>query len=129
MVRMRGRRNRGNSSATSCQARTRGSDMMRRCLGAALLALALGTPAHAAEPIAQVSGLVRETITVPFGPTPVALEAVVTRPAGAGKYPLLGLSHGTPRNADDPQHVQPNAHSDVAIAFAARGWAGVAVCR
>ncbi len=105
--------------------------MMRRCLGAALLALALalGTPAHAAEPIAQVSGLVRETITVPFGPTPVALEAVVTRPAGAGKYPLLVLSHGTPRNADDRQHVQPNAHSDVAIAFARRGWAVVAVVR
>ena len=91
--------------------------------------LAAAAAARAAEPLGQPAGLVREAITVPFGPKALTLEAVVTRPAGAGKFPLIVLSHGTPRNAEDRAKTHANMYSAVAVAFARRGWAVVEVVR
>jgi dienelactone hydrolase len=98
--------------------------------GATLIALFLvAAGAQAAEPIAQPPGLVREAFTVPYAPTGTTLEAQITRPAGAGKHPLIVLSHGAPRDANDRVNTSPTGFSAVAIEFARRGWAVAAVVR
>ena len=101
---------------------------------AALVVAALLSPStlHAAEPLGQVPGLVREATSVPFAPhggAPLLLDALVTRPAGAGRFPLVVLSHGTPRDPADRAKTTASSTSAVAIEFARRGWAVVAVVR
>ena len=102
--------------------------MQRAALGL-VIALLLGIGAHAAEPLGQVQGLVREPITIPYAPTGTTLEALVTRPAGTGKHPLIVLSHGAPRDANDRVKTSPSTYRAVASEFARRGWAVAAVER
>lgn len=103
---------------------------MRASLLIILLAwLCAGSATHAADAVTQVPSLVREPISVPYAPTGTTLEALVTRPAGAGKFPLIVLSHGAPRDPDDRVKTNPNAYSAVAIEFARRGWAVATVVR
>jgi dienelactone hydrolase len=100
-----------------------------------LLAVAsVAAPAAAAAPLAQLPGLVREAVSVPFGPPGgklLQLEALVTRPAAAGRFPLVVLSHGAPRSAADRPATSPasGGASTVAIEFARRGWVVLSLVR
>src|SRR5688572_28440894 len=58
------------------------------------------------------------------------LEAVLARPAAAGqRYPLVLISHGSPRDAEDRRKMSPLSNLPQAIEFARRGWASVTVMR
>jgi dienelactone hydrolase len=58
------------------------------------------------------------------------LEAAWTRPAAAGQqYPLILISHGSPRDAEDRRKMSPLGNLPQAIEFARRGWASVTVMR
>jgi len=80
-------------------------------------------PAASAEPPGQLPGLLREPLAVAVSPAsgkPVTLEAMVTRPAGAERHPLLILSHGAPRDPADRAKTNPARYSAIAIEFARR---------
>jgi dienelactone hydrolase len=76
--------------------------------------------------------LVREwfmlDVTLPDG-RPGKLEAMVTRPAGPGPFPLVVISHGLPRNPMEIALETPESYSGPAILFAQHGYAAVAVNR
>jgi dienelactone hydrolase len=96
-----------------------------------VLALLIALPAAAGE-MTQVIGLIRAPLPVvitPPGGAPVTLEAIVTRPAGPGRYPLALITHGTPREHKDIPLTSPTRFSAVAVEFAKRGWAAVVVMR
>jgi dienelactone hydrolase len=69
------------------------------------------------------------TVTIAPAGQPVALEALLTRPEAPGRYPLVVLSHGSPRDAAQRATTEPTAYSAVAIEFARRGWAVIAPLR
>ncbi len=80
----------------------------------------------------QAEGLIREYIVVPFARPdnpPYKLDAMVTRPAAPGRYPLMIISHGSPRDAAQRAESRPTSFSSIAVEFARRGWATVAVMR
>jgi dienelactone hydrolase len=80
----------------------------------------------------QVEGLIRENIIVPFmrpDHPPYKLDALVTRPAAPGRYPLMIISHGSPRDGAQRAESRPTTYSTIAVEFARRGWATVAVMR
>lgn len=96
----------------------------------AVLILLLATlPSVAAESTAQLPGLIRETMRVQLAERGLSLEALVTRPAAPGRHPLLVLSHGAPRDAAQRPTMRPQSSGLVAIEFARRGYAVVAVMR
>jgi dienelactone hydrolase len=105
---------------------------MRALLGlfAVLLVLLPGGATHA-EGLAEPPGLSRTFMTVPItvGGASEALEALLTRPAAPGRYPLVVLSHGAPRDAAERPTMAPTAYSAIAIGFARRGWAVIAPMR
>src|SRR5262245_52874913 len=81
--------------------------------------------------LAQPAGLIREAVAIPFtrsdGST-LRLEAVITRPAASGRYPLVLVNHGSPRSADDRVNSAARLTAP-AIEFARRGWAAGIVAR
>jgi dienelactone hydrolase len=109
---------------TSIAART-------RIAGAALVALAaLGSAA--ADDIVQPKGMVREAVWVPFresGGSKLRLEARLIRPAAAGRYPLVVISHGSPRNKADAKTKTIDWADWIADDFARRGWIAATVLR
>ncbi len=78
----------------------------------------------------QVEGLVRELrmIDVTLDGAKVSLEALMTRPRVGGPWPLVLLSHGSPR-AQNLRDSSPATYSAQAIWFASRGYAVAAVMR
>jgi dienelactone hydrolase len=81
--------------------------------------------------LTEPPGLSRTIISVPIAPNgaSVVLEALLTRPAAPGRYPLVVLSHGAPRDGADRPTMAPTHYSAVAIEFARRGWAVIAPMR
>jgi dienelactone hydrolase len=80
----------------------------------------------------QVPGLIRAPLSIAItstGSSPVTLEGLITRPTGAGPFPLALINHGTPRKVEDIPLTSPSSFSSVAIEFARRGWAAVVVLR
>jgi poly(3-hydroxybutyrate) depolymerase len=63
------------------------------------------------------------------GAGPRGLEAVIVRPSEPGRYPLVLLSHGSTSDESHRRDSTPLAFILQALAFARRGWAGVAVLR
>jgi len=57
------------------------------------------------------------------------LEALLVRPDHPGRYPLVLLSHGSPRKAEDRQKMSPWGQYPLALEFARRGWAAAIVMR
>ena len=57
------------------------------------------------------------------------LEAVLVRPAAAGKYPLVLINHGSPRMIADRPGMTPFASLPQIMEFARRGFAVAAVMR
>ena len=71
--------------------------------GVALIALAAMGSA-AADDIVQPKGMMREAVWVPFresGSLALRLEARLIHPTTSGRYPLVLISHGSPRNKAD----------------------------
>jgi dienelactone hydrolase len=98
----------------------------------AVAALLFAHEARAAARLAQLPGLVREATRVPFeraGGSPLQLEALVTRPDAAGRFPLIVLSHGAPRQEAERATFSAGNGSAVAIEFARRGWAVLTLIR
>lgn len=88
--------------------------------------------ASGAYPPGTLPGLHRERIAVPISPDgagPFLLDAMVTRPAAAGRYPLMIWSHGAPRDALDRPKTSPNGAAEAVISFAQRGWIVVSLVR
>jgi dienelactone hydrolase len=103
---------------------------MRRLLLVACLLTLISGRAYADGDL--LAGLVHEAtfvpITLPDG-SEARLEAMVLRPQGAGRFPLVVLVHGTPRQLDSIEHMSPEAYIGVAVAFATRGYAAVSILR
>ncbi len=57
------------------------------------------------------------------------LEAMLVRPAQAGRYPLVLLNHGSPRAPADRAEMTPLGFLPQATEFARRGWTAVVVMR
>jgi dienelactone hydrolase len=91
-------------------------------------ATVLLTCAHTA--LADDSVFIREMLRIPApGAGTRGLEAMLMRPADAGRYPLALINHGSPRSAADRPDMTPLALVPQATEFARRGWAAVAVMR
>ncbi|OAN50755.1 dienelactone hydrolase [Paramagnetospirillum marisnigri] len=80
---------------------------------------------------AGASGLIEEGITLSarFDGDALDLEALVVRPDDGGRHPLVLLSHGAPRRAEDREGMHASAQLSKAREFARRGWVAVAVMR
>ena len=76
--------------------------------------------------------MVRELDSVPFsqrnGPT-LYLKAIVARPAAAGRFPLVVISHGSPRRITEAKNRDLDWADWIADDFARRGWAAATVLR
>lgn len=71
-----------------------------------------------------------EDLRIPMSAAgPRGLEALLVRPSAQGRYPLVILSHGAPRNADDLTEMTPYGMARIAMEFARRGWTAVVVMR
>ncbi len=60
---------------------------------------------------------------------PRGLETLFLRPDAPGKYPLVVISHGTPRKPEDRAHMSPSLYYPNAMEFARRGFAVAVVMR
>jgi dienelactone hydrolase len=106
-----------------------------RTLAAALAALA-ATGAHAADlaPTASQSfafpegSVRREFLTLPSR-AGGGYDAMVVRPVRGGQFPLLILSHGSPRDSADRAKRRVATWTAVAIEFARQGYAAAAFLR
>lgn len=100
----------------------------RLCVTVVLLVCA--HPAFAT--MTQLPGLVREpmrlAVILPDGGR-AELEALVTRPDGAGRFPLILINHGIPRDVSTAVRMTPESYSSPAIVFAQHGYAAVVVNR
>jgi len=102
-----------------------------RIAGAALIALA-AIGSAAADDIVQPKGMVREAVWVPFresGSPTLRLEARLIRPAASGRYPLVLISHGSPRDKADAKTKTIDWADWIADDFARRGWVAATVLR
>jgi dienelactone hydrolase len=102
-----------------------------RIAAAALNALAAISSA-AADDIVQPKGMVREAVWVPFrgsGGSTLRLEARLIRPTTAGRYPLVLISHGSPRNKADAKTKTADWADWIGDDFARRGWMAATVLR
>jgi dienelactone hydrolase len=106
----------------------------RRSLASAVLiaAAVAGITSPRAADVVQPRGLVRELDPVPFsqpnGPT-LYLKAIVARPAAAGRFPLVVISHGSPRRITEAKKRDLDWADWIADDFARRGWAAATVLR
>ena len=77
-------------------------------------------------------GLIREptfvSIALPDG-AQERLEALTVRPDRPGRFPLVLMVHGTPRDSTRRSHMSPAAYIGPAVTFASRGYAVVSVMR
>lgn len=84
----------------------------------------------ALSPVARAADLYSEDLRIPMAEAgPPGLEAYLMRPAGAGKYPLALISHGTPRNVGDRATMSARGYGPIAAEFARRGFAALVVLR
>jgi dienelactone hydrolase len=99
--------------------------------GAALIALA-AIGSATADDIVQPKGMVREAAWVPFresGSPTLRLEARLIRPVASGRYPLVLISHGSPRDKADAKTKAIDWADWIADDFARRGWMAATVLR
>lgn len=80
-------------------------------------------PARAAE-------FYTEDLRIPMAQAgPQGLEAFLVRPAGAKRYPLALLSHGSPRSFEDRATMSAHRYYGIALEYARRGFAALVVMR
>jgi len=106
----------------------------RRSLTCAVLiaAAVAGITSPRAADVVQPRGLVRELDSVPSsqpnGPT-LYLKAIVARLAAAGRFPLVVISHGSPRRITEAKKRDLDWADRIADDFARRGWAAATALR
>jgi dienelactone hydrolase len=99
-----------------------------------LIALALALtalPAHSAAPVAR-SDIERKAMRLPVvfdDGNGIELEALVVKPAAAGRYPLALLTHGSPRQSEARRRMSAAQMSFQAEELARRGYVAVVVMR
>jgi dienelactone hydrolase len=107
-----------------------GRNVMRRRSGRLLLVTVAAMLACGHTARGDQSLFVREMLRIPApGAGARGLEAMLVRPAEAGRYPLVLINHGSPRSAADRPNMTPLASLPQAFEFARRGWAAAAVMR
>ncbi|MDD1532521.1 MULTISPECIES: alpha/beta hydrolase family protein [unclassified Bradyrhizobium] len=85
--------------------------------------VAAATPVRAAE-------FYTEDLRIPMAQAgPQGLEAFLVRPAGAKRYPLALLSHGSPRSFEDRATMSAHRYYGIALEYARRGFAALVVMR
>jgi dienelactone hydrolase len=95
-----------------------------------LIVLVVVLLGSASTALSDDTAFTREMLRIPTtGAGPGGLEAMLVRPAGAGRYPLALLSHGSPRSAADRRNMTPLGLLPQAMEFARRGWAAAVVMR
>jgi dienelactone hydrolase len=105
-------------------------DAMRWRLGFQLIVTVTVLLAGARTALADDPVFLREMLRIPVpGAGAHGLEAMLVRPAAAGRYPLVLINHGSPRSAADRPNMTPLALLPQALGFARRGWAAAAVMR
>lgn len=83
----------------------------------------LVAPARAAE-------FYTEDLRIPMTEAgPQGLEAFLVRPAGAKRYPLALLSHGSPRKFEERATMSARKYYGIALEYARRGFAALVVMR
>jgi len=92
-----------------------------------VLALALLFPSPS---LRAADRLVHEELRIPMDAAgPRGLEALLVRPEGHGRFPLVLINHGSPRSGADRPGMLPTSLLPQAREFARRGWAAVIVMR
>jgi hypothetical protein len=82
------------------------------------------------SPATHAADFYTEDLRIPMAAAgPRGLEAFLMRPQAAGKYPLVLISHGTPRDYDDRADMTAESYRGLAIEFAKRGFAALVVLR
>ncbi|MGH7004454.1 MAG: alpha/beta hydrolase family protein, partial [Alphaproteobacteria bacterium] len=71
----------------------------------------------------------RVPVTDSDGSTPRLLEALLFRPPGEARRPLVIISHGTPRRSDERAPMRPHWAERAAAFFVAEGYAVIAPMR
>ncbi|WP_028134769.1 alpha/beta hydrolase family protein [Bradyrhizobium japonicum] len=85
--------------------------------------VAAATPVRAAE-------FYIEDLRIPMAQAgSQGLEAFLVRPAGAKRYPLALLSHGSPRSFEDRATMSAHRYYGIALEYARRGFAALVVMR
>jgi dienelactone hydrolase len=96
---------------------------MRALVRAATLLFFLAGPAAA-------QNYIREDLRLPMREASAkGLEALFVRPAEPGRYPLVVISHGAPRKAEDRPTMTPAGFYSNGLEFARRGFAVAIVMR
>ena len=112
---------------------TQGTNRRRLLIGAALVAAAIAVmTGPCTADVVQPRGLVREPVFVPFsqpGGATLRLKAIVARPATSGRFPLVVISHGSPRRISEAKKRSLDWADWIADDFARRGWAAATVLR
>jgi dienelactone hydrolase len=118
--------------------RTERGGLLRSALLIAAAVAAITSPSAAdvvvpdLPAVVQPRGLTRELVSVPFsppnGPT-LRLKAIVVRPAASGRFPLVLISHGSPRRIAEAKKRDLDWADWIADDFARRGWAAATVLR
>jgi dienelactone hydrolase len=96
----------------------------------ALAAIAAILASLAFVPAAGAQGLVEEPLHIPAPQAePEGLEALLVRPAGPGRHPLVLVNHGGARDVEDRSTLTPEQWLPELEFFARRGFTAVAVMR
>ena len=95
----------------------------------ALAGIGDGRAQTAFEGLVEESTRIPAMVRTPNGEQPFGLAAYLVRPIGRGPFPLVLLTHGSPRLAADRGRMRPESAGRQARDFARRGWAAVSVMR
>jgi dienelactone hydrolase len=98
---------------------------MRRLIYILCLVMVIAVPAWADGIVREMTSL---SVTLPNGGQ-AKLEAMVVRPDRPGRFPLVVMVHGTPRDAGKRPSMSPAAFIGPAEFFATRGYAVGAIMR
>jgi dienelactone hydrolase len=108
--------------------------LLRRCVAAAAICAASSALAEQPGPQGPAEGPYRAQewripVPDPDGATPRLLEALLYRPAGEARRPLVVMSHGSPRRAGDRAGMRPAWAERAAAFFVAEGYAVIVPMR
>jgi dienelactone hydrolase len=79
---------------------------------------------------AHAQSLTREELRIPMSAAGSdGLEALLVRPSGSGRYPLILINHGSPRSASVRPDMEAATYVPIANEFARRGFAALIVMR
>jgi dienelactone hydrolase len=79
---------------------------------------------------ALADDVARQELRIPMPAAgPRGLEAVLVRPSTPGRYPLVLINHGSPRDGAKRPHMTPLTYLPHATEFVRRGWAAILVMR